>query len=38
MNQPIRMTRTVLLVLAVAFCFTGVAAAEKLVREALTKI
>ena len=42
MNQPIRMTRTVLMVVAVVFCFTGVAAqnttAEKLIRIALTKI
>jgi len=28
MNQPIRMTRTVLMVVAVVFCFTGVAAAQ----------
>jgi hypothetical protein len=28
MNNPIRMTRTVLMVVAVVFCFTGVAAAQ----------
>jgi hypothetical protein len=28
MNQPIRMTRTVLIAMAVVFCFTGVAAAQ----------
>jgi len=28
MNQPIRMTRTVLMAMAVVFCFTGVAAAQ----------
>jgi hypothetical protein len=28
MNQPIRMTRTILMVVAVVFCFTGVAAAQ----------
>ncbi|MGZ7045541.1 MAG: hypothetical protein ACXVJK_04380 [Candidatus Aminicenantales bacterium] len=28
MNQPIRMTRTVLAAMAVVFCFTGVAAAQ----------